>query len=185
MKPAVFLDRDGTLIEDVGYLATPDGVRVIPGVPDALRRLAGAGFALVVVSNQSGVGRGLFPLEAVAAVNAEVARRFAAAGVTIDAWHCCPHLPDAGCACRKPGTQLHREAAAALDLDLGASWCIGDRPGDVDAARALAARAILVCTGEGRHHAEAVHAAGVPVAADLPAAVELVLGAETAQRPSQ
>lgn len=185
MRPAVFLDRDGTLIEDVGYLSSPDGVDLLPGVAAALRRLADAGFLLVVVTNQSGVGRGMFPPEAVDQVNAEVARRLAAAGARVDAWRACPHLPDDGCACRKPGTQLHREAAATLDIDLAASWCIGDRPGDVDAARPLGARAVLVRTGEGSRHADAMRAAGVPVTANLAAAVDLLLAAGPAQRPSQ
>lgn len=186
MRPAVFLDRDGTLIEDVGYLATPDGVALIPGVPAALRRLADAGYALVVISNQSGVARGLFPAAMVDTINGEIARQLAHDGAAVDHWAFCPHLPDAGCACRKPGTLLHRDATSRLDLDLAASWCIGDRPGDLRAAPPLGARAILVCTGEGAQHAATARAEGFAVAADLAAAVERILAAPGRdQRPNQ
>jgi D-glycero-D-manno-heptose 1,7-bisphosphate phosphatase len=184
MRPAVFLDRDGTLIEDVGYLASPSGVALIPGVSEALHRLAAAGFILTVVSNQSGIARGLFDAAAVDAVNAEIARQLGPGGATIARWACCPHLPDAGCRCRKPGTQLHREAADALGIDLGRSWCVGDRMGDVRAATSFGGRGILVMTGEGAGHIGTARAEGVAVAADLLAASAIICDA-SAQRPSQ
>lgn len=176
LRPAIFLDRDGTLIEDPGYLADPAGVRLLPGAAGAVRRLADAGYATVIITNQSGIGRGRYNEAAFRAVQAEVARQFAAEGARFDAVYHCPHLPEAGCACRKPGTALHREAAAALGLDLAASWCIGDREGDLRAATPLGARAILVTTGEGARHAVAARALGVPVVADLAAAAAVVLG---------
>lgn len=178
-RPAVFLDRDGTLIEDPGYLADPAGVRLLPGVPEALRRLTAAGVARVVITNQSGIGRGLYDEIAFRAVEAEMEHQLAAAGATIDAVYHCPHTTDAGCDCRKPGVALHRQAIAALGLDPLRSWCVGDRLGDVHAAAALGARAILVRTGEGPAHEAVARAEGIPVVPDLAAAVELVLHAVT------
>lgn len=175
-RPAVFLDRDGTLIEDPGYLDDPAGVHLLPGVPEALRRLEAAGYARIVVTNQSGIGRGLFDEAAFHRVEAELARQLAAHGAATDRTYWCPHLPDAGCACRKPGTAHHRAAALAFGLDLGRSWCIGDRLGDVAAAAPLGAQAILVETGEGARFAASARADGILVARDLAAAVAWLLG---------
>ena len=100
-RPAAFLDRDGTLIEDKGFLDDPRGVTMLPATADALRLLREHGFATIVVSNQSGVARGYFDDDAVRAVNAEIARRLEAAGVSVDAWYWCSHY-DEDCACRKP-----------------------------------------------------------------------------------
>ncbi len=174
-RPAVFLDRDGTLIEDPGYLADPAGVRLLPGVPAALRRLEAAGYVRVVITNQSGIGRGRYGEAEFQAVEAEMEHQLATAGAGVDAVYHCPHQAEAGCACRKPGTALHRQAIASLQLDPLRSWCIGDRTGDVLAAKALGARAILVRSGEGRHHEAAAMADGIPVVADLAAAVDLLL----------
>lgn len=181
-RPVAFLDRDGTLIEDTGYLDDPAGVRLLPGVPEALRLLEGAGFVRIVITNQSGIGRGRFDGAAFRRVEAEIARQLAAHGATTDQTYWCPHLPEAGCACRKPGTAHHRAAAAAHGLDLARSWCIGDRPGDIDAASALGGRAILVTTGEGHRHVETARVRGIPVAPDLLAAVRLLLAEDRASR---
>ncbi len=176
MTPAIFLDRDGTLIDDPGFLSEPEAVHLLPGVSAALRRLQQAGYRLVVVSNQSGIGRGLLTAAQVDAVHRELDRRLVAEGVTLDAILYCPHRPDEGCDCRKPGTALHRRAAATLDLDLARSWCIGDRAGDVDAAAPLGAGAILVLTGEGAKHREAAEAHRIPVVADLADAASWLVG---------
>ena len=174
-RPAVFLDRDGTLIEDPGYLADPVHVRLLPMVPIALRRLADAGYLRVVVTNQSGIGRKLYSTADFLAVEAAMEHQLALGGGAVDAVYHCPHLPTDGCACRKPGTLLHATAATEHHLDLATSWCIGDRLGDVLAAKAIGARAILVRTGEGRHHEEQAEALGFPVVADLMAAVTHIL----------
>lgn len=148
----MFLDRDGTLIEEVGHLGDPAGVVLIRGAAAALDRLAGAGFALVVVSNQGGVARGLFTEDDIRAVNARTAELLASAGSpAIDAWYWCPHHPDFSgpCDCRKPAPGMLKRAAEELDLDLGASWMVGDHPADAGAARAAGARSILVRTGHG------------------------------------
>ncbi len=146
-RPALFLDRDGTLVEDVGYPGDPGQVRLLPGAAAALRRLARARFARVIVSNQSGVGRGLFSRAEAEAVHAEVLRRFAEVGVSFDGAYYCYHAPDDGCACRKPAPGLLLRAAAELGLDLGRSYMVGDKPIDVAAGAAAGCRGIRFGAG--------------------------------------
>jgi histidinol-phosphate phosphatase family protein len=146
-RPALFLDRDGTLIEDVGYPRDPRRVRPLPGAAEALARLARRGFALVIVSNQSGVGRGLVGAAEAEAVHAEVVRRFATAGVAFDGAYYCYHAPDEGCGCRKPAPGLLLRAAAELNLDPGRSFMVGDKPIDVAAGEAAGCRGILFGAG--------------------------------------
>jgi len=136
LRPAAFLDRDGTVIEDRAYLGDPDGVRLVPGAPEAVARLTAAGYRVVVVTNQSGVARGLFDEAAVDAVNRRVAELLAASSpaAVIDGFYVCPHL--GGCSCRKPLPGLFVRAARERQLDLGRSLAIGDSPRDVEAARA-------------------------------------------------
>lgn len=171
MTGAAFLDRDGTLVEDPGFLSDPARVRLLPGVAEALRDLEAMGMLRIVVTNQSGIGRGHFAESDLAAVHAEIARQLAAQSASITAWYHCPHLPDAGCACRKPGTLLHETAIAEHGIDPEASWCIGDRLSDVVPAATLGARAILVESGDGPRHADDAHARGIPVVPDLRGAV--------------
>jgi len=157
--PALFLDRDGTLIEDPGYLADPAGVHVIPGIPATLRRFRDAGHALVIVTNQSGIGRGLYGFDDYEAVAARLRALLAAEGVAIDAELACGHAPDAGTACgwRKPAPGMIRAAAAVLGLDLGRSLLAGDKRIDIAAADAAGLpRAVHVATGEGRREREGV-----------------------------
>ena len=160
MTPAVFLDRDGTLIDDPDYLDHLDQIAIYPWTADALRLLRRAGFALVVVTNQSGVGRGLFPETFVGEVHARLAAELASGGASIDAWYHCPHYaastdPRYGlaCDCRKPKPGLIHRAAADLDLDLSRSVVVGDRWSDVGLARAVGAAAIMVETGAGARQA--------------------------------
>lgn len=145
-RAAVFLDRDGTLIEDTGYLARADQVRLLPGAAEAVRRLRAAGYAAVVVTNQSGIARGLLTEADYAATAERLASLLAAEGASLDAQYHCPHLPQitGPCECRKPGTLLYRRAAAELDLDLRESWWIGDRSRDVEPAAALGGRGLLL-----------------------------------------
>jgi D-glycero-D-manno-heptose 1,7-bisphosphate phosphatase len=142
-RPAVFLDRDGTLIEERGFLDDPGGVEVLPTVVDALRLLHRSGFATVVVSNQSGVARGLFDDEAVRAVNGEIARRLANDGVAIDAWYWCSHY-DQDCACRKPAPGLIRRAVDEHGLTLDRGAVVGDRGSDVALGHAVGIPGILL-----------------------------------------
>lgn len=174
MTPALFLDRDGTLIEDPGYLNDPDLVRLLPGVAEALVRARDAGFLLVVVTNQSGIARGRVSPRQLDAIHERIGHLLADHGAWIDAWAHCPHLPEADCDCRKPRTGLHRALTAALEIDLEESWCIGDRLGDVLPAQTLQCQAVLVTTGEGGVHREAAERLGFAVARDLPAAIEAI-----------
>lgn len=134
-RRALFLDRDGTLIVDVGYPNDPAEVELIPGAADALRELQSS-WTLVVISNQSGIARGIITDTEAAAVHAQFTSLFAADGVTFAGSYYCPHGPDAGCRCRKPAPGLLLDAARELDLDLAASIMIGDKPSDLEAGRA-------------------------------------------------
>jgi D-glycero-D-manno-heptose 1,7-bisphosphate phosphatase len=145
-RPAVFLDRDGTLIRDVNYVGKPEQVELLPGAARALRRLNEAGWPVIIVTNQSGIARGFYTVADYEAVQREVESQLAAHGARIDAAYMCPHLPDitGPCECRKPGTLLFRQAAEAHDLDLARSWYVGDRMRDVLPAQALGGRGLLV-----------------------------------------
>ena len=142
--PAVFLDRDGTLIEDLEYPRDPDLVRILPGASEALERLAAAGFPLVVVSNQSGVGRGIVSEDEAARVHDRFVEEFARRGIGFaDAFYC-PHAPDAGCDCRKPSPKLLLDAASKLSIDLPRSLIIGDKASDIEAGRRVGCRTVLL-----------------------------------------
>jgi D-glycero-D-manno-heptose 1,7-bisphosphate phosphatase len=145
-RPAVFFDRDGTLIEDRHYLADPEGIRLVPGATAAIRQLRAAGFAVVIVTNQSGIARGLVTWHQYDAVKRRLDAMLGADGAPVDATYVCPHHPDVTgpCSCRKPGTELFTTAARDLDLDLASSYLVGDRWRDVEAALALGAHGILV-----------------------------------------
>lgn len=147
--PAIFLDRDGTIIVERRYLSDPAGVVLEEGAGEGLRLLQAQGWPLVVISNQSGVGRGYFPESAVHAVNARLAELLMAEGVTIAGWYHCPHAPDAGCDCRKPADGMVRRAAAELGLDPGRSFVIGDKRSDLELAERIGATGVLVATGYG------------------------------------
>lgn len=144
---AVFLDRDGTLIDDIGYISDPEDVRLVPGAADALRGLRDAGFRLVVVSNQSGLGRGLITQEQADAVHHRFVEELGRAGARIDGAFYCPHAPEDGCACRKPLPGLLLDAARGLGLDLGRSFMVGNSDVDRAAGEAAGARAILLADG--------------------------------------
>lgn len=181
-RPAVFLDRDGTLIDEIHYLADPALVRPIAGAAGALVRLAAAGYALVVVSNQSGVGRGLVTRDQLRAVDAEIVRQFAGQGAGFDGLYASTDAPageDAPIAWRgrrKPGPGMLCEAAAALDLDLSRSWMVGDMARDLLAGRNAGCRGlVLVRTGKGRSQEGEIAGLDARVADDLAAAADLIL----------
>src|ERR1700737_4686337 len=131
--PAVFLDRDGTLMRDVDYCGEPKDVDLFDGVPDALRKLKERSYKLIVITNQSGIGRGLFNEKQYRAVEAEVARQIG--GDLIDATYYCPHLPDDGCKCRKPSPEMIFNAARDHAVDLARSFFIGDKKSDLECGR--------------------------------------------------
>ena len=156
MKAAVFLDRDGTMIEDVGYLDSLSRVAFYPWTADVIRALNGAGLAVVVVTNQAGVARGLFSEAFVNETHRYIDARLAAAGARVDAYYYCPHHPGGRvapyarcCECRKPGRGMIDKAASDLGLDPARSFVVGDKWLDVQLGRAVGARAILVRTGMG------------------------------------
>ncbi|VTR93122.1 -heptose -bisphosphate phosphatase : D,D-heptose 1,7-bisphosphate phosphatase OS=Geobacter metallireducens (strain GS-15 / ATCC 53774 / DSM 7210) GN=gmhB PE=3 SV=1: Hydrolase_6: Hydrolase_like [Gemmata massiliana] len=171
-REAVFLDRDGTLIEEVNHLSSPDQVRLIPGAAEAVRRLNDAGVLVIVITNQSGVARGYFPESRLSAVHDRVSELLAAHGAKVDAYYYCPHHPTEGigayrvtCTCRKPKPGMLLTAARDFDIDLARSWMVGDKVCDSGAGDAAGCRSVLVRTGHGRELPNAV--------ADLTAAIEL------------
>lgn len=179
--PVLFIDRDGVVIVDQDYLADPAGVELLPGVPAALAKAAAAGFALVGISNQSGLGRGRFGFAELESVMRRVDEVLAGAGVMLDAMYYCPHAPADGCRCRKPGPGLLEEAAAAFTWEPAASWVIGDKASDVALGRRHGLGAVLVGTGYGAHERSLVDEAWpgdvrVLHAADLAGAVAAITG---------
>jgi D-glycero-D-manno-heptose 1,7-bisphosphate phosphatase len=157
MNRAVFLDRDGTLIEEAGYLDRLERMVFFPYTVDAVRALNRAGFTVVVVTNQAGIARGIVREAFVAEAHDAISAKLVAGGARIDAYYYCPHYRTGvveryvrGCDCRKPGPGMLRQAAADLDLDLARSFVVGDRAHDVGAAHAVGARGILLRTGLGR-----------------------------------
>jgi len=145
----VFLDRDGTLNEEVGYLNHIDRFRMFPFVGTAIRRLNQAGLAVIVVSNQSGVARGYFPESFVQQVNQRMLRELDSAGARIDGIYYCPHGSSDACECRKPKTGMIEQAAKEHNLDVARSYVVGDRYGDVELAHRAGCKSIFVRTGYG------------------------------------
>jgi len=178
-RRAVFLDRDGTIVDDPspGFLHEPGRVRLLPGAAEAIHRLNEAGWLVVTVSNQSGIARGLYDEAAFAAVQRRLGELLAAHGAHLDATYYCPHHPEitGPCECRKPGVKLFRDAQTALGIDLARSYWVGDRLSDVEPARTLGGRGLLVATGHGAAHRAQARALGVPVVPDLAAAVDLIV----------
>ena len=186
MRPAVFLDRDGTMIEDVGYLDAIARVAFYPWTIDAIKALNRAELAVVVVTNQSGVARGYFSESLVEATHRHISARLEAGRARVDAYYYCPHHPGGtvdpyarACDCRKPAPGLIEQAAADLGLDAARSFVVGDKWIDVRLARAVGARAILVRTGSGATEEMRVPAgvAADAVVDNLAAAASWILGA--------
>lgn len=177
LRPAAFLDRDGTLIEDRHYLRDPTAMRLLPGAAEAIGRLNRAGVAAVVITNQSGIARGLLSEADYLATAERLEQLLGAAGARLDGQYHCPHLPaiSGACDCRKPGPLLYRRAADALGLDLAQSWWIGDRVRDVAGATPFGGHGVLVLTGKGAAEAGTAEGRPWPSAPDLAAAVDRVL----------
>lgn len=180
MKPAVILDRDGTLIEEAGYLDRLERLVFYPYSVDAVRLLNQAGFVVVVVTNQSGIARGIVEERFVHEAHAHISARLAAGGARVDGYYYCPHHPDGAraeyrltCDCRKPAPGLLHRAAKDLGLDLPRSFAVGDRWQDVEAGTAVGARGVLVRTGHGRR-TEASPRPGVTPAAVVDNLIEAV-----------
>jgi histidinol-phosphate phosphatase family protein len=178
---AVFLDRDGTVNEEVNYLSKPENFRLLPGAALAIRLLKAQGWRVIVISNQSGVARGYYTESDVAAIHERLRADLAQAGTGVDAIYYCPHHPDDACACRKPGTLLFEQAARDCDLDLAASYVVGDKQSDLLPGKRLGCATILVLTGYGRRELALAGQQGCQpdyIAADLYQAAKWILHAD-------
>jgi len=181
-RRAVFLDRDGTIIREVGYLSDPDGVELLPGTADALRRLRSAGFKLVVVTNQSGIARGYYGVDELADIHRRLDELLSGQGAAIDAYYFCPHHPEHGevrdCACRKPRTGMADLAAREHGITLGGSYFVGDKASDVELGINAGGRSVLVLTGFGQLERAVLERKGVLpdfVCGGLPEAADWIL----------
>jgi D-glycero-D-manno-heptose 1,7-bisphosphate phosphatase len=170
----VVLDRDGTIIQERRYLSDPDQVSLIPGAGAALRELQQLGLLLVLITNQSGIGRGYFSRKQLQSVHFRLTQLLKHEGVRLDGVYVCPHKPDDDCGCRKPKLGLLEKAASDLGLGLEQGIVIGDKISDIEMGRAAHALTILVRTGYGSQFAGAV--AADFVVDDLPAAIEVIKG---------
>ncbi len=150
-KPAVFLDRDGTLIEEVNYLSRVEDLRLFPFAAKAVRLLKDNGFLVIVVTNQSGIGRGIYTEADMHSIHEAIQTELSDA---IDAFYFCPHLPDAGCRCRKPNTGMIESAMSDFVIDIENSWMVGDKKIDVETGLAAGLQSSLVLTGYGQQHKE-------------------------------
>jgi len=179
LPDAVFLDRDGTVMEDAHYIKSPKQVRLLPGAAAAVRRINDAGIRVIVVTNQSGIDRGLFTVDDYEAVKAQFEALLGQQGARIDASYYCPHHPDfsGGCGCRKPGTKMFEDAMRDFGLNASNVAYIGDRWRDVAASKKLGGRGIMISSpmtrDEDRRKAEAD---GIETAASLSDAVDLLFG---------
>ncbi|HOY66338.1 MAG TPA: HAD family hydrolase [Candidatus Ozemobacteraceae bacterium] len=179
-RPAIFLDRDGTLNPDPGYISRPEDFELFPGTGEALARLRAAGYLLVVVTNQSGVARGIIPPDALERIHDKMSRELSRSGAAPDAIYICPHHPDhppagqpagTSCGCRKPEPGLVLRAIAELGIDPAASWAVGDRMTDVRMALAAGVAPVLIMQERPRDLPESV-----PCVPDLAGAVDRILG---------
>lgn len=172
-QKAVFLDRDGTLVEEVNFLSRVEDLRIFPFSRGALTRLKEAGFSLIVVTNQSGIGRGIYTEEEMHEIHRVMQADLS--GI-IDEFHFCPHLPDAGCVCRKPSTGMITSALAGTTIDLENSWMIGDKRLDIETGKNAGLKTVLVKTGYGMSSLNDLTVEPDIVADDLLDAVEQILG---------
>jgi D-glycero-D-manno-heptose 1,7-bisphosphate phosphatase len=175
-KRYVLLDRDGTIIADRHYLSDPAGVELLPGAAAGLRALQRLGLGLVVLSNQSGLGRGYFQEADLWAVHERLRQLLAAEGIRLDGSYYCPHLPEEACACRKPGPGLVEQAAAQHGFDPGQCFVIGDKRSDIEMGQAVGAVSILVRTGHGCEHEGRPGPSPHQVVDDLEQAARVIAG---------
>lgn len=190
-EAAIFLDRDGTINEDIGYASHPDDLHIYGFAAEAIRRINDAGFKVIVVTNQSGIARGLYDEAMLAAIHEKLLRELEREGARIDAIYYCPHHPRIGnqtykkdCLCRKPRTAMLEQAAQEHGIDLAASFVIGDKASDINLATNAGARGVLVMTGYGSGtlaDIERFPCYPAIVAEDLLEAVSLILSANGAQ----
>jgi D-glycero-D-manno-heptose 1,7-bisphosphate phosphatase len=173
LSSAVFIDRDGTIMEDTDYCSDPKDVRIFPGVVEALRSLKSRGFKLIIITNQSGIGRGLFTLDQYRVVESEVLRQLGDG--LVDATYYCPDAPGRHSNCRKPAPGMVVKAARDHQIDLSRSFLIGDKEVDVECAHNAGVRAIRVRTGI---QGDVIGSNADSIADDVPAAVQIILNAK-------
>jgi heptosyltransferase-2 len=173
----VFLDRDGTLNPDPGYIRSSDQYELFSGVPEALAKLKEAGARLIVITNQSGIARGLLSIDELEGIHQKLKTLLKDAGAALDAIYFCPHHPDERCLCRKPNTGMIDQALRDGHVDLGRSYVIGDHAKDMELAKRIGARSILVTTGSGPHERVSEFADSGPhrVASSLTEAADWIL----------
>src|SRR5947199_5202543 len=170
LSPAVFIDRDGTIMEDCVYCSDPKNVKIFPGVPEALQRLKSNGFKLIIITNQSGIGRGLITVEQYRAVEAEVLRQLGDG--LIDATYFCPDVPGQPSTCRKPAAGMVIDATREHQIELSRSFLIGDKEIDVECAHNAGVRAIRVKTGP---QSDTAGSTADWIADDVAAAAEIIV----------
>lgn len=151
-QKAIFLDRDGTVIEEVNFLSTVEETRLFPYTIEALKLFKKSGFLLFITTNQSGIARGYFDASAVNAIHEKIQNELKANDLKIESFHFCPHLPKAGCKCRKPNTGMLEQACANFEIDLSESWMIGDKKLDIEMGFNAGTKTALVKTGYGEKH---------------------------------
>ena len=171
---AVFFDRDGTLIVEKHYLSDPDEIELFPGTVEALKTLKTAGFKLIVVTNQSAIGRGIIDESRLEQIHAKFRKLLSEHDVAVDDIYHCPHLPDDGCECRKPNTGMGDTASEDHSIDLSRSFVVGDNLGDVGLGRNMHAQSILVRTGYGAKIESEAVAVAHHVVDDVLAAAHLI-----------
>ena len=177
-RGAVFLDRDGTVSEEVGYMYDVSLYKIFPWTGDAIRRLNESGMKVALATNQSGIERGYFREEMVHRVHDHLRNEIARSQATLDAAYFCPHHPKSGCPCRKPRPGMLLQGREELDISLASSYMVGDRYGDVQSGKAAGVTTILVLTGNGREERERYRDEIIQpdlVAEDLTEAVDLIL----------
>ncbi len=178
-RPAVFVDRDGTLIEEVNFLSRVEDLRLFPFTAEAVKLLKEHGFLVIVVTNQSGIGRGIYDEAAMHAIHDEIQAELSGA---VDAFYFCPHLPCDGCDCRKPNLGMIESALADFEIDIERSWMVGDKKIDVETGNNAGIRSALVLTGYGRQHQASLEYIPDLVAEDLIDAVGKIMQFSQANR---
>jgi D-glycero-D-manno-heptose 1,7-bisphosphate phosphatase len=175
-KKIVFLDRDGTLIEEIDFLSTVEETRLFPFTVEALRLFKDAGFEFAVTTNQSGIARGYFDDQAVEAIHRRIEELLEEEGVGIKSYQYCPHLPDAGCPCRKPSIGMIEQASEGHEVDLENSWVIGDKILDVTMGFNAGTKTALVLTGYGAEHQNELTRKPTIIAENLLEAARMITG---------
>ena len=181
-KPAVFLDRDGTLIEEVNYLHRVEDLRLFQATSQALRSLKDAGYLVIVVTNQSGIGREVYTENDMHKIHAAMQTELSDA---IDAFYFCPHLPCDGCSCRKPGLGMIESAMADFEIDISNSWMVGDKKIDVETGILARLKTALVLTGYGASHKAMLETQPNVIVEDIGRAAEAIISVSSGQNHPQ